>query len=67
MRSRASTDAVIAARAGYPTATLVSIDRNKGLSNYHLMSDTPENVDLATVAAAVALTERVARAIVALR
>jgi glutamate/tyrosine decarboxylase-like PLP-dependent enzyme len=55
MRSRASTDSVIASRAGYPTATLVSIDRHKELANYHRMTDTPENVDLRTVAEAVAL------------
>ena len=67
MRSRASTDSVIAARAGYPTATLVSVDRYKALSNYHAMTDTPENVELGTVAAAVALTEAVARALAALR
>ncbi len=67
MRSRASTDAVIASRAGYPTATLVSMDRHKELANYHLMSDTPENVDLRTVSAAVALAEEVARAVAELR
>jgi hypothetical protein len=67
MRSRASTDSVIAARGGYPTATLISIDRFKALSNYHQMTDVPENVDLRTVAAAVALTEQVAGAIAALR
>ena len=67
MRSRASTDSVIASRAGYPTATLASIDRHKELANYHQMSDTPENVKLTTVAKAVALSELVAREIVALR
>ena len=67
MRSRASTDSVIASRAGYPTATLVSIGRHKELSNYHQMTDTPENVDLGTVAQAVALAEEVARAVAALR
>ncbi len=67
VRSRASTDAVIAARAGYPTATLISVDRHKELANYHLMSDVPERVDLGTVAAAVALAEEVARALGALR
>ena len=49
MRSRNSTDAVIPSRAGYPTATLTSVDRHKALSNYHLMTDTPENVDYTTV------------------
>jgi Zn-dependent M28 family amino/carboxypeptidase len=61
MRSRNSTDAVIPSRAGYPTATITSMDRYKALSNYHKMSDTPENVDYTTVAQALVLTEAVAR------
>ncbi len=61
MRSRASTDAVIPSRAGYPTATITSIDRYKMLSNYHKMSDTPENVDYRTVTQALILAEAVAR------
>lgn len=67
LRSRASTDSVIPARAGYPVVTLLSMDRWKALSNYHAMTDTPENVDLGTVASAVALTEQVARALPGLR
>jgi Iap family predicted aminopeptidase len=63
MRSRASTDSVIASRAGYPTATMASIDRYKALSNYHMMSDTPENVDYETVAKAVAVSDEVIRAL----
>jgi hypothetical protein len=61
MRSRNSTDAVVPSRAGYPTATLASMDRYKALSNYHLMSDTPENVDYRTVRQALVVTEAVAR------
>jgi Iap family predicted aminopeptidase len=61
MRSRNSTDAVIPSRAGYPTATIASMDRYKALSNYHKMSDTPENVDYTTVLQALTLTEAVAR------
>lgn len=61
LRARSSTDSVIAARMGFPTATLVSVDRNKALSNYHLMSDTAENVDYATTARAAALAECVIR------
>ena len=49
MRARNSTDAVIPSRAGYPTATLCSMDRYKALSNYHQMTDTPENVNYRTV------------------
>jgi Iap family predicted aminopeptidase len=61
MRARNSTDAVIPSRAGYPTATLTSIDRYKALSNYHKMSDTPENVDYRTVSQALTVSEAVAR------
>src|SRR5581483_6057706 len=61
MRSRNSTDAVIPSRAGYPTATLTSMDRYKALSNYHLMSDTPEKVDYTTVAQTRVVAEAVAR------
>jgi len=61
MRSRSSTDAVLPSRAGYPTATLASMNRHKQLSNYHLMSDTPENVDYRTVRQALVVTEAVAR------
>jgi Zn-dependent M28 family amino/carboxypeptidase len=65
LRARNSTDAVIPSRAGYPTATLASIDRHKALSNYHLMSDTPENLDYRTVAQALTVTEAVARELAA--
>ncbi len=61
MRSRNSTDSVVPSRAGYPTATLASMDRYKALSNYHKMSDTPENVIHRTVQAALAVTEQLAR------
>ena len=61
MRGRVSTDAVLPLRAGYPTATLASMDRYKSLSNYHLMSDTPENIDYRTVRQALTVTEAVAR------
>ncbi|MHB8692728.1 MAG: M28 family metallopeptidase [Solirubrobacteraceae bacterium] len=65
MRARNSTDAVIPSRAGYPTTTLASIDRNKALSNYHQMSDTPENVDYRTVRHALTVVEAVARELAA--
>ena len=61
MRARNSTDAVIPSRAGYRTATLASMNRYKALSNYHLMSDTPANVDYGTVRQALVVTEAVAR------
>ena len=60
MRSRNSTDAVVPSRAGYPTTTITSVDRYKALSNYHKMSDTPDNVDYTTVMQALILTSAVA-------
>ncbi len=63
MRARSSTDAVVPSRHGYPTATLASINKYKALSNYHLMSDTPENIEYRTVDAAAELTEQVIRAL----
>jgi hypothetical protein len=65
MRSRNSTDGVIPSRAGYPTATLTSTDRYKALSNYHKMTDTPDNVLYKTVAKALVVTEAVARELAA--
>jgi hypothetical protein len=61
MRSRASTDSVVPSRAGYPTATLASMDRYKALSNYHRLSDVPENLDYDTIVHAVVVAEAVAR------
>ncbi|HWE08853.1 MAG TPA: M28 family peptidase [Solirubrobacteraceae bacterium] len=65
LRARTSTDAVVPHRAGYPTATLASMNRHKLLSNYHLMSDTPENIDYRTVRQALTVTEAVARELAA--
>ena len=65
-RSRSSTDSVIPSRAGYPTATLTSFEPDtKLLSNYHLPSDTPENLDFGTVSEALDLTEALARRLAA--
>jgi hypothetical protein len=61
MRSRFSTDAVIPSRMGIPTACIASIDRYKGLSNYHRPSDTPERLSYPTVACAADLAVAVAR------
>ncbi len=61
MRARTSTDSVVPSRMGVPTVTLVAIDRYKALSNYHRMSDTPENICWPTVACAADLAEGVAR------
>ena len=61
MRSRNSTDSVIPSRAGYPIATITSMDRYKALSNYHKMSDTPERVNYDTVGQALTVAEAVAQ------
>ncbi|MBJ7347694.1 MAG: M28 family peptidase, partial [Thermoleophilaceae bacterium] len=55
LRARSSTDSIIPSRAGWPTATLVSITDWRGLANYHLMSDTPDKIDYSTVADATQL------------
>jgi hypothetical protein len=60
-RARASTDSVIPSRAGYPTATLVSMTDWLAPANYHLPSDVPANLDYATVADATRLVYEVAR------
>lgn len=66
MRARSSTDSVITSRAGYPTATLTSFEPDtKLLSNYHLPTDTPGNLDFATVAQALDLTDALARRLAA--
>lgn len=51
-RARASTDAIIPTRHGYPTANLSSVNEYHNLSNYHLPTDTAENVNYGTVAEA---------------
>ena len=61
LRARTTTDSLITDRAGYPTATLVSVNDFKALSHYHLMSDLPENLDYGTVGDASRLAEAVIR------
>ena len=61
MRARSSTDAVVPSRRCFPTATLTSMDRYKGLSNYHMPTDTPDNLEYRTVARAAVLSEAVIR------
>lgn len=65
LRARASTDSIIPSRAGYPTAALTSLTAWRALANYHLPSDTPENLDYGTVAAATRLADTLARALAA--
>ena len=63
MRWRNSTDSVIPNRAGFRIATIASMNRFNTMSNYHLMSDTPENVNYDTVEQALTVTEELARAL----
>jgi hypothetical protein len=51
-RARASTDAIIPHRHGYKIASLCSVNDYHNLSNYHLPTDTAENVNYTTVAEA---------------
>jgi hypothetical protein len=60
LRARASTDSVITARAGHPTATLGSITDWRGIANYHLPTDVAENLELPTIAAAARLGHTIA-------
>jgi hypothetical protein len=61
MRATTSTDSVIPSRMGIPTACLISLNRHKGLSNYHSPTDIPENLSYPTVACATDLAEAVIR------
>ncbi|MEA2472620.1 MAG: hypothetical protein QOE06_535 [Thermoleophilaceae bacterium] len=63
LRSRASTDAVIPMRAGYPTVVVGSVEPWKAPSNYHWPTDTPDRVNYDTVADAIRLTEALIRRI----
>lgn len=55
LRFHNATDALVALKAGYPTAMLGSVDELKAPSNYHWPSDTAANVDYGTVAATARL------------
>ncbi len=59
-RARASTDAVIPHRAGYRTVNFTSVNDYHHLTNYHLPSDIPENLNWDTVAEAARLVYAVA-------
>lgn len=64
IRLRVSTDGVVPHRAGYPTATFGSWDPvTKLASNYHLKTDTPENLRFDTVAHALEVVAAVADAL----
>jgi len=61
LRFRNATDGVVALKAGYPTATLASVDKYKAPTNYHWPTDTPENVQYEQVADAARLCDAVVR------
>ncbi|MBJ7470913.1 MAG: M28 family peptidase [Solirubrobacteraceae bacterium] len=65
LRSRFSTDGVVFSRANIPTVCLVSLEPWKAPANYHLMTDTPENLTYETIAATTELCERVAQRLAA--
>jgi hypothetical protein len=65
LRARSSTDSVITARQGWPTASITSLTDWRIMSNYHQQSDTPENLDYDTVARATELSYAVAAALAA--
>jgi hypothetical protein len=62
-RARASTDSVIPSRAGYPTATLVSMTDWFAPANYHLPTDVPARLDYDTVVDATRLVYEVAHSL----
>lgn len=57
LRTVAATDAIIALRAGYRTATLASVTDAKLPLNYHWPNDTPEHLHWDTVEDAIATCE----------
>jgi len=58
---RNATDGLIPLKAGYPTATLGSVNELNVPANYHWPTDTAENVDYARVADAARLCEAMGR------
>jgi hypothetical protein len=61
VRTVAATDAIIALRAGYPVATLASVERNLLPLNYHWPTDVPEHLHWDTVEQAIEVCERFVR------
>jgi hypothetical protein len=61
IRTVAATDAIIALRAGYPVATLASVEDTKLPLNYHWPSDIPDALHWHTVADAIAVCDRFLR------
>ena len=61
LRTVAATDGLIALRAGYPVATLASVDETKYPLNYHWPSDTPAALHWQTIEDAIAVCDRFLR------
>jgi Peptidase family M28 len=61
LRTVAASDAIIALRAGYPVATLASVDFTKLPLNYHWPSDAPDALHWNTVEDAIAVCEQLVR------
>jgi hypothetical protein len=61
MRATTSTDSIVPSRLGIASLCLISINRHKGLDNYHSKTDVPENVNYKTVACAADLAEALTR------
>lgn len=62
IRTVAATDAIIALRAGYPTATLASVTHAKLPLNYHWPSDRPDALHWETIEQAIAVCNSFLRA-----
>jgi Peptidase family M28 len=61
IRTVAASDALIALRAGYPVATLASVDYTKLPLNYHWPSDTPDALHWQTAQDAIDVCEQFVR------
>jgi hypothetical protein len=55
LRTTAATDAIIPLRAGYPVATLASVDETKLPMNYHWPNDVADNLHWSTIESAIAV------------
>ena len=61
LRTTAATDAIIALRAGYPVATLASVDETKLPMNYHWPNDVPDALHWNTIEDAIGVCEQFLR------
>jgi acetylornithine deacetylase/succinyl-diaminopimelate desuccinylase-like protein len=61
LRTVAATDGLIALRAGYPVATLASVDYTKLPLNYHWPSDTADALRWETIEDAISVCDRFLR------